>query len=75
MAFTIGGVKFTISPADLIMQPQVDSDTGLCAVGFQDAANDPPYILGGTFLNNVLSTFDLGALEMRFTALAHNNWK
>lgn len=63
------------SPADLIMQPQFDSSTGLCAVGFQDGGNDSPYMLGGTFLNNVLSTFDLGALEMRFTALGRNNWK
>ncbi|KAJ5753155.1 aspartic peptidase domain-containing protein [Penicillium odoratum] len=75
VAFDIGGVNFTISPADLIMQSVYDSDTGLCAIGFQDAANDPPYILGGTFMNNVLTTFDLGALEMRFTALAANNWK
>lgn len=44
-------------------------------VGFQDGGNDSPYTLGGTFLNNVLSTFDLGALEMRFTVLGRNNWK
>ncbi|OOQ91250.1 hypothetical protein PEBR_01555 [Penicillium brasilianum] len=28
------------------------------------------YILGATFLNNVLSTFDLGTLEVRFTGLS-----
>lgn len=50
------------------MQPQFDGSTGLCAVGFQDGGGE--YVLGSTFMNNVLSTFDLGALEMRFTALA-----
>ncbi|KAJ5627722.1 aspartic peptidase domain-containing protein [Penicillium lividum] len=76
LAFDIGGVNFTISPADIFMQTEYDSeDRNMCALGFQDAANDPPYILGGTFINNVLTTFDLGALEVRFTALAHNNWK
>ncbi|KAF7182520.1 hypothetical protein CNMCM7691_002091 [Aspergillus felis] len=67
LAITIGGVNFPVSPADLILQPQVDGSTELCAVGFQDGGGD--YILGATFLNNVLSTFDLGALEVRFTAL------
>lgn len=75
MAFNIGGVNFAINSADLIMQPQIDSSTGMCAVGFQDGGNSSPFTLGGTFLNNVLSTFDLGALEMRFTALAKHNWK
>ena len=75
MAFTIGGVNFSISPADLILQT-FDSGTGMCALGFQDGGNDKSsYILGGTFMNIVLSTFDLGALDMRFTALAQNNWK
>ncbi|GIJ85100.1 hypothetical protein Asppvi_003955 [Aspergillus pseudoviridinutans] len=67
LAITISGVNFPVSPADLILQPQVDGSTGLCAVGFQDGGGE--YILGATFLNNVLSTFDLGALEVRFTAL------
>ena len=68
LAITIGGVNFPVSPADLIMQPQFDGATGHCVVGFQDGGGD--FILGATFLNNVLSTFDLGRLEVRFTALA-----
>ncbi|GFF34580.1 probable aspartic-type endopeptidase AFUA_3G01220 [Aspergillus udagawae] len=67
LAITISGVNFPVSPADLILQPQVDGSTGLCVVGFQDGGGE--YVLGATFLNNVLSTFDLGALEVRFTAL------
>lgn len=61
-------MSFSVSPADLILQPQFDGATDHSEVGFQDGAGD--YILGATFLNNVLSMFDLGALEVRFTALA-----
>lgn len=68
IAITIGGVNFEISPADLIFQTQVDPTTGLCATGVQ--VSTEPYILGGVFMNNVLTTFDLGALQVRFTALA-----
>ena len=68
VAFTIGGVNFEISPADLIFQTLVDPDTGLCVTGIQPSTE--PYILGDSFMNNVLTTFDLGALQMRFTALA-----
>ena len=67
VAITIGGVNFEISPADLIFQALVDPNTGLCVTGIQ--VSTPPYILGDTFMNNVLTTFDLGALQMRFTAL------
>jgi Eukaryotic aspartyl protease len=68
VAFTIGGVNFEISPADLIFQSLIDPITGLCATGIQPSTE--PYILGDSFMNNVLTTFDLGALQMRFTALA-----
>ncbi|KAE8143530.1 aspartic peptidase domain-containing protein [Aspergillus pseudotamarii] len=72
--FAIGGVNFTMSPADLIMQTLKDSETQMCPVGVQSGGGQLGYILGGTFLNNVLSTYDLGALEVRFTALAPNTF-
>jgi hypothetical protein len=68
LAITIDGVNFPVSTNDLILHPQVDPSTNQCIVGFQDGGGD--YILGATFLNNVLSTFDLGTLEVRFTALS-----
>jgi hypothetical protein len=68
LAITVGGVNFPVSADDLIVRPLLDPATNQCIVGFQDGGGD--YILGATFLNNVLSTFDLGTLEVRFTALS-----
>ncbi|KUI55483.1 hypothetical protein VP1G_02815 [Cytospora mali] len=66
----IGGTVFWISEADLLMQEYVDPDTGYCLTGPQDGGDTGPYILGDTFMNNVISVFDIGASEMRFAA--HN---
>lgn len=63
----IGGVVFDISPADMLLQSQVDPDTGNCLVGLQDGGAGP-YVLGDTFMNNVVAVFDVGASEMRFAA-------
>lgn len=63
----IGGTVFWISEADLLMQDIVDPDTGYCLLGPQDGTTGP-YILGDTFLNNVVAVFDVGASEMRFAA-------
>lgn len=63
----IGGKVFDISDADLLMQEIVDPDTGYCLIGPQDGGSGP-YILGDTFMNNVISVFDIGASEIRFAA-------
>lgn len=62
---SIGGQVFMISQADMLMQSSVDPATGLCAVGVMDGGTGP-YVLGNTFMNNVISVFDIGAAEMRF---------
>lgn len=61
----IGGQVFTISQADMLLQASADPATGLCAVGIMDGGMGP-YVLGDTFMNNVISVFDIGAAEMRF---------
>ncbi|ROV90509.1 hypothetical protein VMCG_09823 [Cytospora schulzeri] len=63
----IGGTVFWISEADMLMQDYVDPETGYCLVGPQDGGTGP-YILGDTFMNNVISVFDIGASEIRFAA-------
>lgn len=63
----IGGKVFWISEADMLMQDVVDEETGYCLTGPQDGG-EGPYILGDTFMNNVISVFDIGASEMRFAA-------
>jgi hypothetical protein len=63
----IAGTSFTVNPADLIYQSQVDQNTGLCLTGVQDGGSGP-YILGDVFLQNVVAVFDVGASEMRFAA-------
>ncbi|KAJ4387873.1 hypothetical protein N0V93_008476 [Gnomoniopsis smithogilvyi] len=67
LGIQINGTVFYISEADMLMQDVVDPDTGYCLIGPQDGAPGP-YILGDTFMNNVISIFDVGASEMRFIA-------
>jgi hypothetical protein len=61
----IGGTTFSLDPRDLIMQGQRDTSSGKCLVGLADGGSGP-FILGDTFLNNVVAVFDVGAAEMRF---------
>ncbi|PSR97771.1 aspartic peptidase domain-containing protein [Coniella lustricola] len=65
----INGTVFDISAADLIYQDYSITLLGkdYCLVGIQDGTTGP-YILGDTFLNNVVAVFDIGASEMRFAA-------
>ena len=67
VAITIAGVNLILTVEDLILQGTSDGN-GSCDTRVQDGAGFN--ILGDTFMNNVLTTFDLGAMEMRFTALA-----
>ncbi|KAH8808912.1 aspartic peptidase domain-containing protein [Xylogone sp. PMI_703] len=66
---TVGDQTFYMSPEDLIINDP-DFTTGLggnCPLGVQPSpSEDGPFILGATWLNNVLAVFDIGAAEMRF---------
>jgi Eukaryotic aspartyl protease len=59
----IGGKTFNINPADMLL----DAGNGLCISGIQGTSS-APYILGDTFMKNVVVAFDVGAAEMRFAA-------
>lgn len=61
----IGGTTFTLNPKDLILQGQKDTTTGKCLLGLTDGGTGP-FILGDTFLSNVVAVFDVGAAQMRF---------
>ncbi|KAH8650008.1 aspartic peptidase domain-containing protein [Xylariales sp. PMI_506] len=65
---TIGGKTFTVSAEDLIYQDIIDTPSGLCLAGIVDGGTEGSFIFGDTFLNNVISVFDVGAAEMRFAA-------
>lgn len=63
-----GTQTYFFSPKDLLNQNIRDVETGkLCRVGLYDAEVGP-YILGMTFLNNVVAVFDIGNNEMRFAS-------
>lgn len=61
-----------ISQADMLLQASIDPATGLCEVGVMDGGMGP-YVLGDTFMNNVVSVFDIGAGEMRFAVDTQSN--
>ena len=60
----IGGQVFNIHPADLLYHGDgfTNSTTNECVVGF---VGGDFYVFGDTFLNNVISVFDVGAAEVR----------
>lgn len=66
-AIRIGGTDFHVNSEDLLLTGKdgYDPYTGGCITGVQ-ATSEPPYILGDTFLKNVVAVFDVGAGEMRF---------
>ncbi|KAL2255146.1 hypothetical protein VTK26DRAFT_4009 [Humicola hyalothermophila] len=61
----IGDKTFYMPPEDLLRQAARDPSGEFCRVGVTDTSG-PPYILGVTFLSNVVAVFDVGAEEMRF---------
>ncbi|KAM7187772.1 hypothetical protein V8F20_010829 [Naviculisporaceae sp. PSN 640] len=65
----IGSSIFHIEPEDLLRQNvrKQDADTGewWCRIGVTDSYS-APYVLGVTFLSNVVAVFDVGKDEMRF---------
>ena len=72
MTITIGGTPFTINPLDMILGT-TDTSTGqeTCISGIDDGGSDASsdlYILGDTFLKNVVAKFDVGNGELGFAA-------
>jgi hypothetical protein len=70
---TIGGKTFYLAEEDLMFQEvqgRVPLGSGrflnFCQLGIADMLPMGPFILGTTFLNSVVSVFDVGADEMRF---------
>jgi len=72
-AIRIGGTDFYINGADLLLTGELgyDPETGGCTTGVQPGGAGP-YILGDTFLKNVVAVFDIGASEMKFAP--HENY-
>lgn len=67
VSMTLGGTSFTIASEDLRFQ----STDGTCYSSIApSASSDGPqlYFLGGHFLRNVVSVFDIAKNEMRFAA-------
>ncbi|KAJ3540372.1 hypothetical protein NM688_g6233 [Phlebia brevispora] len=59
---TIGGVEFTVDPKDQILPFLDDTGNVVCISGTQDggpAEADNIFILGDTFLHNVVATFNI----------------
>jgi hypothetical protein len=67
----IGGKMFMMEKEDLLLQGrQMDwDDNGImyCCLGVGNGLQGP-YILGETFLDRVLTVYDVGASEMRFAS-------
>lgn len=71
----IAGTVFHTNPLDMVVFIGTD-DKGndVCISGVDnggDNAEEDVYILGDVFLKNVVSVFDIGAVEMRFAAREH----
>lgn len=67
---TIGGTTFIINPLDMILYAGTDDDgNDVCITGIDDGGDDSSddlYILGDTFQKNVVTVFDVGAVELKF---------
>ncbi|VDC00346.1 unnamed protein product [Peniophora sp. CBMAI 1063] len=70
----IGGVSFAVTAADLILPIGADEDGNqVCISGHDDGGPDEDgniFILGDTFLHNVVSTFDLSNNTVTLTERA-----
>lgn len=60
---TVSKKVFYINPLDLI----IDTGDGFCVTGVQDNGGGMT-IIGDTFMRNVLTVFDVGAAQVRFSA-------
>ena len=59
----IGGKTFYFRDEDIMLQEV--RNIALCQLGLVDLNPQGPYILGETFLNSVVSVFDVGKSEIR----------
>jgi hypothetical protein len=66
--FTIAGETFWINPVDLLLLYPALLPKGMCFVGVQDGGGTGPFLLGDTFLRNVLTVFDVGNQETSFSS-------
>lgn len=69
----IGGSTFYINPTDMILPGGMDNSEKKTCISGINAGGDVGqgiFVLGGTFLRNVVAVFDVGAAEMRFAASA-----
>ena len=64
LAFTVAGVSFKISPADLLYYDQ----EGNCASTVFGTGAGLPKIIGDAFLRNVIVVHDVGASQMRIAS-------
>jgi aspergillopepsin I len=72
LGIKIGGTVFYINALDMILDAGTDEDGNeVCISGIDDGGSDAAddvYILGDTFQKNLVTMFDVGAVEMRFAA-------
>jgi hypothetical protein len=66
VAINIAGTDFTINPLDLILSQGENS----CIGGFTQGGtgSEDLYVLGDTFQKNVVTVFDVGAVNLQFAA-------
>ncbi|PKX89325.1 pepsin-like aspartic protease [Aspergillus novofumigatus IBT 16806] len=70
---TIAGSTFYINSTDMILPGGTDNSGNKICISGINAGGDVRqgiFVLGGTFLRNVVAVFDVGAAEMRFAASA-----
>jgi aspergillopepsin I len=72
LGIKINGTTFGINTLDMILLAGTDANgNDICISGIDDGGSNPSvdvYVLGDTFQKNVVSVFDVGAVEMRFAA-------
>lgn len=67
----INGTIFYTNPLDMILLAGTDEDgNDVCISGIDDGGDSAGdvYILGDTFQKNVVTVYDVGAVELRFAA-------
>jgi hypothetical protein len=65
LSITINGVDFVINPRDMIYQGVVDPHSHMCLSAVASGGQGP-WVLGDTFLQNVVAIYDVGGAKMRF---------
>ncbi|KAI1803139.1 acid protease [Daldinia bambusicola] len=61
----IGKTTYWLNPKDLLNKEERDPETGLCQTGVSSGGNGP-YILGITFLTNVVAMMNIGSGNVEF---------